>query len=77
MPKYKLKKGVVCHPFGTANKQVVNKLSENKSEAENQLLLTDQLAEFLIESERLKESDFEIVESKKDAESKKDEAPKA
>lgn len=64
MAKYKLKEGVVCHPFGPATKQVVNKLSSDEKEAASQMELTDELAQFLIDSERLAVSDFEITEPK-------------
>lgn len=64
MAKYKLKEGVVCHPFGPANKQVVNKLSKDEKEAETQMQLTDPLAEFLLESERLTLDQFEVTEAK-------------
>lgn len=49
MPKYKLKKGVVLKPYG------------DRSEINNDNL-TDEIAEFLIETKKARKEDFEQEE---------------
>lgn len=64
MAKYKLKPEVKCFPFGPQCGQVVNspKKNENGEPIDNEVELTDALAEFLISSGRLSAEDFEITE---------------
>lgn len=61
MAKYKLKPEVKCFPFGPHCAQVVNKVEklENGEPNPHQTELTDSIAEYLLESGRLTESDFE------------------
>lgn len=62
MNQYKLKEGVKCFPFGAQCKEVVNEFSTDKIEAENQILLTDELAEYLISSEKITLEQLEVSE---------------
>lgn len=66
MAKYKLKPEVKCFPFGPQCAQVVNKVEkdEDGKPLESQVALTDSMAEFLLESGRLKPEDFETIPEK-------------
>ena len=67
MAKYKLKEGVKCFPFGAQCAQVVNSAKKDKegNPINNEVELTDSMAEFLIESGRLTADNFEITEEPK------------
>lgn len=62
MNQYKLKEGVKCFPFGAHCKEVVNEFSTDAIEGENQILLTDELAEYLISSEKLTLDQLDVTE---------------
>lgn len=51
MPKYKLKDGVICKPYG------INSLLTNDN-------ITDNIAEFLINTNKAKKEDFIITKTK-------------
>jgi hypothetical protein len=70
MANYKIKEGVKCFPFGAHCKEVVNELSSDPIEAENQMILTDELAEYLIESEKVASEDLEVNEEVKPSKKK-------
>lgn len=61
MAKYKLKPEVKCFPFGPQCAQVVNKVEKDEDGNPNQYQteLTDSMAEYLLESGKLTEADFE------------------
>lgn len=63
MAKYKLKAEVKCFPFGPQCAQVVNKVEkdEDGKPVENQIPLTDSMAQYLLESGKLTEADFETL----------------